>query len=220
MSPEIGKIIFIYVIVNRGNGSKVLHSARKHGLYGGTVFFGHGTIRNPVLDVLALNDIRKEILFLAAEKSTGNKFIEFLNDEFMFYKRSHGIAFTIDVDFVCGSKFLSCGNFKKTGDEEISMYQSVYIIVDRGKGEKVVDAATKAGSKGATIISARGAGVHETNKLFNMDIEPEKEIVLIVLKSEITEQVVASIREDLEMNKPGNGIIFVQNVAQVYGLYE
>lgn len=220
MTPNMEKIIFIYVIVNRGIGSKVLHSARKQGLPGGTVLLGRGTIKNALLEALALNDVRKEIVFLVAEESIGIRFLDGLSAEFKFHKPNHGIAFFMDVDFVCGTKCLSCSGPKNIGGEEISMYQSVYIIVDRGKGEAAVEAATKAGAKGATIICARGSGIHETNKLFNMEIEPEKEVVLVILRNEITEQVVASIRDELDIIRPGNGIIFVQNVRQVYGLYE
>jgi nitrogen regulatory protein PII len=69
-------------------------------------------------------------------------------------------------------------------------------------------------------MNARGAGIHETSRLFAMDIEPEKELVLIIAKASATEQIVASVGERLDIEKPGNGIIFVQNVRQVYGLYE
>ena len=62
--------------------------------------------------------------------------------------------------------------------------------------------------------------IHETSKVFNMEIEPEKEIVLIVLKRDITEKVVSAIRDEFDIEKPGNGIMFVQDIKQVYGLFE
>ncbi|MBP1757889.1 MAG: transcriptional regulator [Firmicutes bacterium] len=220
MTPNMENIIFICVIVNRNVGSRVLHAARKYGLSGGTILLGRGTIKNPLLEALALNDVKKEIVFLVAEESVGLKFLENLSKELKLQKQNHGIAFVRDVARVCGTKCLSCSGLQDIGDEENAMYQSVYIIVDRGKGETAVEAATKAGAKGATIISARGSGIHETSRLFNMEIEPEKEIVLIILKSEIAEKVVSAVRTEMDIDKPGNGIIFVQNVRQVYGLFE
>jgi nitrogen regulatory protein PII len=219
MTAESENIIFIYVIVNRGSGSKVLHAARKQGLPGGTITLGRGTSRNPLLEALALEDMHREIVFLVTEETAGTQFITKLSRDMKFHKRNHGIAFTIKVAGVCGSNRLSCG-FKTTEGGEQAMHQSVFIIVDRGRGEAAVEAAVKAGAKGATIVSARGSGIHETNRLFHMDIEPEKEIVLIILKRENTEGVVSSIRDALEIDKPGNGVIFVQNVVQVYGLVE
>lgn len=220
VTPDKKNIVMIYAIVNRDTGSKVLHIAKNCGLTGGTVFLGRGTIKNPLLEALALNDTRKEVVLLIGEESIGTEFLDKLSTELKFHKHNHGIAIMIDVDYVCGSQHLSCSSLKNPGGKEITMYQSVYVIVDKGKGETAVDAATKAGAKGATIISARGSGIHETSKLFNMEIEPEKEIVMIIIKSEIAEQVVSSIRNELDINKPGNGIMFIQNVRQVYGLYE
>ena len=56
--------------------------------------------------------------------------------------------------------------------------------------------------------------------MFSMDIEPERELVYILTKKEITTNVLTSIRDDLEMDKPGNGIIYTQDVNNVYGIFE
>ena len=100
------------------------------------------------------------------------------------------------------------------------MYQLIITIVNRGNAGDVIDAAKAAGSKGGTIINARGSGIHETQRLFNMDIEPEKEMVMILSKEDITDSIVESIRIALEIDQPGNGIIFIQDVNQTYGIYE
>ena len=35
-----------------------------------------------------------------------------------------------------------------------------------------------------------------------------------------TGDIISSIKEELDIEKPGNGIVFVQNINEVYGLYE
>lgn len=98
------------------------------------------------------------------------------------------------------------------------MVSAIFTIVDKGKADDVVDAAKKAGARGGTIINARGSGIHETQTLFAMDIEPEKEIVLILVEKAVLEPVIQSIRENLKIDEPGKGIIFVQEVTETYGL--
>jgi nitrogen regulatory protein PII len=100
------------------------------------------------------------------------------------------------------------------------MYQVINAIVDKGRAEEVIEAASDAGAKGGTIINARGAGIHETRRVFAIDIEPEKEIVMILAKNELVDGIIQSINERLEMDKPGNGIIFVQRAIKTFGLYE
>ena len=43
---------------------------------------------------------------------------------------------------------------------------------------------------------------------------------MIVAKEDIASGIVASIREKLDIDKPGHGIIFVQNINSAYGIYE
>lgn len=209
----------IYVIVSYGMGSKVLQKAKAHGIPGGTVLLGKGTVNNFILNLLSLYEERKEIVLLGADRETADRALAELNKEFKFEKPNHGIAFTTSACDIVGSKCYTKKEIEQKRGVE-TMYQLITTIIDRGKAEDVIEAATAAGSKGGTIVNARGSGIHDTNKLFKMDIEPEKEIVLILSKEEVTQAIVGSIREKLELDKPGKGIIFIQNVNSVYGIYE
>ncbi|WP_058485362.1 P-II family nitrogen regulator [Defluviitalea phaphyphila] len=217
---DISLFELIYVIVNYGMGSKILKKAKKHGVPGGTIFFGRGTVNNSLLNFLSLYDERKEIVLLGADYNTADHVITELNKEFKFEKPNHGIAFTISTCNIIGSRCYKRGEHKEERGVNKSMYQIIITIVNRGKAEEVIEAAKAVGSKGGTIVNARGSGVNEMTKLFNMDIEPEKEMVMILSKKDLTEKIVSSIRKELEIDKPGNGIIFVQDINKAYGIYE
>jgi|AGTN01.2.fsa_nt_gi Nitrogen regulatory protein PII len=219
-TPETKRYELIHVIVANGMGSRVLQIAKRNGILGGTIFLGKGTVRNSILEKLALNDIQKEIVMMAADEAVSMRALAALNEEIKLCKPNHGIAYTMPIAGHYGSRSRNCSFQNVSGGTEEYMYQSITIIVDKGKGEDVVEAASKAGSSGATIINARGSGIHETSKLFAMEIEPEKEIVLIIAKSSQTDSIVSSIREDFHIDQPGSGVIFVQNVSRAFGLYE
>lgn len=210
----------IYMIVNYGMASRILYKAKKYGILAGTILPARGTVNSVLLNFLSLYDERKEIVLMGADKETADYALKEMNKQLHFEKQNHGIVFTTSACGVIGSK--SCRateNENKRGENKV-MYQNIITIVDRGKAEDVIEAALAAGSKGGTILNARGSGTNETSKLFNMEIEPEKEMVIILSKQEITEAIVLSIREKLEIDKPGNGVIFIQNVNSVYGVYE
>lgn len=210
----------IYIVVNYGMGSKILKTAKSHGIPGGTIFLGKGTINNSLLNFLSIYEEKKEIILMGTDKHTADNVLPELNKKFQFEKPNHGIVFTTIIYDIVGSEIYKS---KKDGEERgvnKPMYQKIITIVNRGKAEDVIEAAQSAGSKGGTIINGRGSGIHETSKLFNMEIEPEKEIVIILSKIDITETIISKIREKLEIDKPGNGIIFVQNIDKTYGVYE
>ena len=219
-SPKDKSFALICVISNYGQGSKLMHEAKRCGVTGGTILFGKGTANNRILEFLGLSDIRKEIVLMVADKETAYQALEKLNKLFEFSKPNHGIAFTTSLRAVIGTRRLKCENTGNERGVDATMYHLITVIVDKDKGEDVIEAATKAGSKGGTIINGRGSGIHETSKLFSMQIEPEKEIVLILSEIEKTDAIVSTIREQLEIEKPGNGIIYVQDVNRTYGIYK
>ncbi len=209
----------IYAIVSYGMGSKFMHKAKEYGVRGGTILPAKGTVQNAVLNFFSLYDERKEIVILGMDRKTAESAMEKLSRDFHFEKPHKGIAFSTPMCAIIGSHQITDDVSEKKESEDKKMYQLITTIVNRGKAEEVIDAAKAAGSKGGTIINARGSGVHETMKLFNMEIEPEKEIVLILSQREVTGGIVASIRKNLDIDKPGNGIIFIQEVSQAYGIY-
>ncbi|MGI6092933.1 MAG: P-II family nitrogen regulator [Veillonellaceae bacterium] len=217
---QTSDIELICTIVNFGLGSKLIKAAKRCGISGGTVSLGKGTVNNRILDFLGLSDVKKEIVFMVAAKETAYQALEKLNDQFEFNKPNHGIAFTTSICSVIGTRSYKSDSIKNERGVGNNMYHVITTIVDKGKAEDVIDAATKAGSKGGTIINGRGSGIHETSKVFSMEIEPEKEIVIILSEVDRTEAIVSSIRKELRIEEPGNGIIYIQDVNKTYGIYK
>jgi len=207
----------IICIVNNGHGSKVLRLAKTQGVKGGTICMGKGTVKSKLLEFLEINDVKKEIVIMVAETENAQNAMLHLRKEFHLDKPNHGIVFSIGLMNFIGSKHYDYVDRKK-GLEKKTMHNVIFTIVNKGLAEDVIDAATKAGSKGGTIINARGSGVNEQNLLFSMVIEPEKEVVMIISESDSTEKIVENIRDELNIDKPGNGVMFVSGIKKVYGL--
>ncbi|HLV09166.1 MAG TPA: P-II family nitrogen regulator [Halanaerobiales bacterium] len=210
----------ICTVVDLGSGSEVIKIAKENQISGGTIFLGNGTINNRLLEFLSLTQVRKEIVIMIAEKTTAHKALTILNKKFEFKKSDHGIAFTIPLTNFLGARNCIDKNNpeKESRGVKNPMYKAVFTIVDKGKGESVMDAAKKAGTKGGTIINARGSGIHETEMLFSMPVEPEKEVVMILAKNNLVNAIISSIREDLKIDEPGKGIMFTLEVNKTYGL--
>lgn len=207
------------VIVDFGKGSKVLEKAKQLGASGGTFFLGKGTVKNPLLDILGLNEVRKEILVMVIEKDLEQAFHDRLTQIFSFHKPNHGIAFSMPVTtFIKNVNAKYICDLEKGGMDYMS-YKAIFTIVNKGLSDDVLEAAKSAGSTGGTVIHGRGSGSHETARLFHVEIEPEKDIVLILSQAANTEQIVASIRAKLNIDEPGTGIIFVLDVNSTSGLF-
>lgn len=205
-------------IVPDGRGKQVIKTARENGLSGGTIFLGRGSHPKGVLTFLGLDNPRREIVMMAGMRKEGDQAMADIATKLHFEKSGNGIIFATDLTQIIGCSSLYEDNERK--ESEMMGYQAIYTIVDKGKAEDVLAAAAKGGATGATIVNARGSGIHEREKIFHMAIEPEKELVLIVARTELIEPIVGHIRSELAIDEPGKGIIFVQDVRSAIGLYE
>ncbi len=94
----------------------------------------------------------------------------------------------------------------------------IVTIVKKGCCERIIRASQEAGSEGATIIPARGTGIHEKKQLLGIPIEPEKEIIFTVVREEKTERVLKAIIKAGNLEKPATGIAFVLELKEVVGI--
>ncbi|CAK7076862.1 transcriptional regulator [Tissierella sp. P1] len=95
----------------------------------------------------------------------------------------------------------------------------IIAVVERGKAEKVVDAAKSAGANGATIFYGRGTGESEVKKFLNMHVEASKEIILILTEIDKYKNIMNAMVEAGQLKKPGTGIIFTVPVTNLIGLH-
>ncbi|WP_425539927.1 P-II family nitrogen regulator [Microaceticoccus formicicus] len=216
---KAGDYIALFVIVDRHKASGVLEFMKKLGVTGGTILQGYGTVKSGLLSFLELNEDKKEILMMIVNKKLEDMLIDKLLEKYKLHKKNHGIAFSIDVYRMLGSHIERVSGDMDNTNREIK-YEAVFVIVENGKGDFVVEAAQKAGAKGATIVHGRGSGIHETDNIFGLVIEPEKEIVIMLIKREDVDRVTKSVREAIDIEKPGQGIMFIIDVNRTAGILD
>ncbi|MCL2063860.1 MAG: P-II family nitrogen regulator [Candidatus Cloacimonetes bacterium] len=207
----------ICCVVDIGNASKVIKISKKYGIKGATVSIGKGFACSSIMNFLALNEERKEIVSMIVENEIAVQAIKGISVEMKFEKPHNGIAFLYSVSDFIGSKnpYVSLKNLE--GGK--NMFNAIFVVVEKGKAEEVIEAANKVVSICGTIINARGAGIHEIQKFFSIEIEPEKEEVFIITRKKNKDKIVKSIRENLKIDEPGNGILYVLDINEVYGLH-
>ena len=219
MNLNIDKLTLFCCILDFGKGSKAFKVARKVGAFGGTIFLGKGSVRNELLNMLGVLDVRKEIFITIIDGSLEDDLYQEMSKKFHLNKSNHGIAFSLPLKTalrINGDKYKS--NTEKKGVKDMD-YEAIFVIVNKGLSDDVLTAAESAGSKGGTVIHARGSGAEKKEKLFNIEIEPEKDVVLILSQESMMDNIVASIEDMLKITEPGAGILFTLDVNRTLGLY-
>jgi nitrogen regulatory protein PII len=91
-------------------------------------------------------------------------------------------------------------------------------IVRKGWGDTVLEATMKAGAHGGTVLPGRGIGRNEQQRVFGIQIEPEKEVVLTLVPADVVDRVLKESVRAAELTAPGHGLAFVVAVEQVVGV--
>lgn len=99
-------------------------------------------------------------------------------------------------------------------------FKCVFAIVNNGFSEVAMEAAKSCGARGGTIINGRGTVSKEAEKFFNISITPEKEIVMILAKSDIVDGILKSLYNAIGSHTQAQGIAFAMPVDEVVGLEE
>ena len=91
---------------------------------------------------------------------------------------------------------------------EKTAHELILCIVNTGFSEIVMDAAKEVGARGGTVIHARGTANKEAEEYFHITIQPDKEIVMILVASEIKDNVLHAIYQSAGLKSEGQGIAF------------
>ena len=97
-------------------------------------------------------------------------------------------------------------------------HRLIVTIVKKGHSKSIIEAAKNAGVRGRTIIYSRGVGTDEKKNILGIYIEPEKEVIFILIHKNKSDDVFEAIMDAGNINKPGKCIGFVLDVEKVVGL--
>lgn len=99
-------------------------------------------------------------------------------------------------------------------------HEAIFCIVNSGYSEAVMDAAKKLGARGGTVIHARGTATKDAETFFGITVQPEKEIVMILVPTKIKDAVMHALYKEVGLDSAGQGIAFAMPVDAVVGINE
>lgn len=87
-------------------------------------------------------------------------------------------------------------------------FELVVCIVNAGYSQNVMEAARAVGARGGTIVRGRGSANPEAEEFFNITVQPDKEVVLILVPADIKDSVIQTIYKNCGLSTEGIGIVF------------
>lgn len=94
-------------------------------------------------------------------------------------------------------------------------HELIVCIVNSGYSENVMAAARSAGARGGSILRGRGSANPEAEEFFNIAIQPDKEVVLVLVPADIKDEVMKAIYKNAGLSTEGVGIVFSLPVSRM-----
>ena len=100
---------------------------------------------------------------------------------------------------------------------EHSQMKALFIVINAGHVDEVMEVARAAGVQGATILNARGEGaLHEV--FMGITVDSEKEMLLCIVDEETSIRVMAAIKGKVGIKSPAHSICFTLPVDKIVGI--
>lgn len=224
MSDE-KRIEWLITIVDHEKGQQVAEIIHEYKVGFHLIFKGRGTANSEIMDYFGLDQPEKEIVASLIPQNMIHEVMHKIANSMKFHKPGSGIAFSIPLSGICVS------SLKKIGGGELKMeyskeqaiqkteknFELIISVVNFNHVDDLMEVAKNAGAKGGTIMKAREVFSEEVTKIFGITIQPEREILLILVPKEDKQAILKAISSHLSFKDDKHGIAFSLPVSDVVG---
>ena len=102
--------------------------------------------------------------------------------------------------------------------EQERAYDLVVAVINHGYVDQLMTAAKAVGARGGTVIHARRNNFEEIESVTGFSIQPEKEIVAILIPRKERLAVMKAINQAAGLSTEAKGIVFSLPVEEMSGL--
>ena len=183
-----------------------------------TVMHGEGTASQGILDFLGLTKTEKIIFTSIIPDVYEKEVLSYIRKEMRIKEIGKGVAFTVPLS--SSSKYIHDVFKEKKGDKmkNKNQYHLLLTIAIEGYAEKIMDVAKKNGANGGTLIKGREVGNKNSFKFFNMKVEAEQDILMIVCKNEDKNNIMEAILNKYGANTEAKGVCISLPIDNAIGL--
>ena len=220
----MSKLQLMVTITNREVSKKFLNFYKEKGLEVSVITLGRGTASNEVLDYFVLDGSEKSVFLHVISDDMWLEIKRDLQRTMNIDVPGVGIAFTIPLSSIGGKKalnYLTNGrSFVKEEESELkeTKYELLIVIANQGYSELIMDAAREVHAAGGTVIHAKGTGIQKAEKFLGVSIVAEKELVLIVVKTEMKNNIMRAIMDKAGLETDAKSIVFSLPVTGTAGM--
>ncbi len=221
-TPE--RTMVLLSIVGRGKGKKLMNVLNKNEIRLHVQTTGFGTAPSEMMDLMGLTSNNKDIILSFGANANVNALVQSFNDNFASYSEYGGLLIIMKLN--AANRLMveilnrSLPQDVPEGDvnamNNAHKHNLIMITVGQGYADEVMQEAKKAGATGGTVIKGRLADTERLKEVANIDIEEEREIILIMAPANITGEIMEQVNSKFGLKSPARGIMCSVPIEKAY----
>ena len=211
---------FVMFIINLDALEILTTLLNEKGLPLSVIMIARGTAVQSMLDLLGIQSSDRRLVMTIADPETTRALIKEAKRKLYIGVPGHGMIAAVPIKSIGGGKtmtYLNHGEPAKYTPEFNPDYELIVAIANEGKNNMVMNAARSAGAAGGTVLHGKGTGSPEMEKFFKVEIGREKEVILIVARSEQKAAIMKAVLKDAGPSSEAGAIVFSLPVSEVAG---
>jgi len=216
----------LIVIADRGESERYVKLFQAHGIHLTLAALGRGTASKKILDMFALEESAKAVLFSVSDSGRIGGAMKELRKEFLTRTPGAGVVLTIPLNAIGGSStahYLADETAVERKEYAMNTEESfdlIFVVTNEGYASLAMDAARdKGGATGGTVLHARGVGMEQAKKFFGISISEEKEILLIACRSACRNRIMQAVIDEAGLNTKARSLVFSVPISSAAGLW-
>ncbi len=220
----MSELSFMVTITDRSRAKPFLALYDSLGIHVAYAAAASGTAGGELLESFGLEKTEKVVLFSVVTDESWRTSRRELERQMQIDVPGTGIAFVVPLSSIGGKRalyYLTDGQAFEKGEESIlkdTKYELLVVIANQGYTNMIMDAAREQKAGGGTVIHAKGTGVERAEKFLGVSLVREKEMVLIVVRSENKNRILQAILEQAGLRTKAQAIAFSLPVTAVAGM--
>ena len=186
-----------------------------------------GTAHSEVLKAFGLSGTEKTVGLCVIQRGKARQVMTSVTERLEMTSPGHGIVCTIPLSGVSKSiaRAFEAENNEHAEDNHMEhsetngeKYEMVIAITDNGYSEEVMDAARSVQARGGTVLHARQTAVGDAAKFFGIALQPDKEMIMIMIEKSRKLELMQAISKVCGMHTDAHGLVIALPVESCAGL--
>ena len=214
----------ILSIVERGQGTAIQRLYRKRQVPIHLQCPGKGTATSEIMDILGLGSSEKDVVVSFAAASAAKKLLHDLDNELRGHTGGAGIVVAIPISglnsLIANLAAYHAESLKQKERNEMERTENSLILVvcARGCTDDVMSTAKACGARGGTVIKGRLSGLEELEQAYEVELKPEREIVAIVVPTELRGPIMEAINAEHGLRSEAQAVLCSLPIEQIVRL--